>query len=283
MKQILKLFLLLIVASHVSHAQEEALPKIAVADFTSDVSTSLRHGLPDQITERLINSGRFEIYERDKLETIMQEQEFQQSGFSDPQSAVSLGKVMGVHYILTGNISDFGKEVRNFSGYGVRSQTNIYRLSANIRVFDVESGRVLFSKNGTSEETFTQSNSMSMSDDTVETRLSEKLATDMVRTLLAHHAFQEPQDEEDILAEITITSSPEYADVEIDGVFMGNAGDSFKLTEGLHTIKVSLPGHEEWNKKVMVKDGLTFRATLPRKVDTRIEVEVDETQTINNQ
>lgn len=283
MKHSIQLLFLSLFLSAFCGAQDDSLPTIAVADFTSEVSTELRHGLPEEITERLVNSGRFQVYERDKLHAIMNEQEFQQSGFSDPQSAVSIGRIMGVRYILTGNILDFGKEVRNFTGYGVRSKTTIYRLSANMRVIDIESGKVLFSKNGTSEEMSTQSNGLGTSDETVDTRLAKKLATDLMRTLMAHHAFQGVQQEKNKEVEIEISSSPEFADVEIDGVFMGNAGSKFKVTEGLHTIKVSLPGYEEWDKKVLVKEGLSFKATLPRKVDTRIEVDVDKTETITEE
>ena len=85
-------------------ARGEELPSVAVADFTSDQHTTLTHGLPDMIADALVNSKRFDVYEREKLNTIMREQNFQASGFADPQTAVSLGKVAGVHYIVTGQI-----------------------------------------------------------------------------------------------------------------------------------------------------------------------------------
>ena len=54
------------------------LPSIAVADFTSDQwRTTLTHGLPDIISDALVNSGRFDVYEREKLNTVMREQGLQ--------------------------------------------------------------------------------------------------------------------------------------------------------------------------------------------------------------
>ena len=74
---------------------------------------------------------------------------------------------------------------------------------------------------------------------------------------------------------VSINSVPEGADVEIDGVYLGNAGGEFEIGPGVHDIVVSLPGHEVWRKKVKVHSGLTFTATLAKTVDTRIEVDVN--------
>jgi hypothetical protein len=71
------------------------LPSIAVADFTSDKNTTLTHGLPDVISDDLVNSKLFDVYERDKLNSVMREQGLQASGFVDPQTAEK-GSVNGI-------------------------------------------------------------------------------------------------------------------------------------------------------------------------------------------
>jgi 4-methylaminobutanoate oxidase (formaldehyde-forming) len=75
---------------------------------------------------------------------------------------------------------------------------------------------------------------------------------------------------------ITINSNPEGADVEIDGVYLGNAGGEFEVNPGVHEIQVSLPGFETWSKKVKVRDGLSFTATLSEAVDQKIEIQVEQ-------
>src|SRR5258708_18649761 len=87
-----------------SAARGEGLPSIAVADFTSDQRTTLTHGLPDMVADALVNSKRFDVYERGKLDTIMKEHCFQVCGSADPQTAVALGKGAGGRYSLTGPI-----------------------------------------------------------------------------------------------------------------------------------------------------------------------------------
>jgi hypothetical protein len=38
-----------------------------------------------------------------------------------------------------------------------------------------------------------------------------------------------------------------------------------EIPEGMHLVKISLPGYEEWNKKVMVSEGLRIHAALKEK------------------
>jgi len=248
------------------------LPSIAVADFTSDLNTRLTHGLPDILADALVNSKRFDVYEREKLNTIMREQSFQASGFSDPQTAVALGKVAGVHYILTGQIIDYGRETRNFSGYGVNTRTTFYRLKAGIKVVDVKTGKVLFSRNDNAEEKVDEGQSMQSYDTTMDTKLAEEVSAKLVKALLEDDSFKAPDNAAGALIPVKITSEPGNADVEVDGVFYGNAGSDIKLPSGLHLVKVSLTGYEDWSKKVMVKDGLAFNVALTKKVDARIEI-----------
>jgi hypothetical protein len=260
------------------------LPSIAVADFTSDRVAGwewwkdLTHGLPDMIADGLVNSKRFDVYEREKLNTIMREQSFQASGFADPQTAVALGKVAGVHYILTGKILDYGREVRDFAGYGVHTRTSFYRLKAGIKVVDVKTGKLLFSRNDGAEEQVAESSAMNSFDTTMASKLAEEVSAKLLKALLDDDSFK-PKDESAAAAAaagllpVKVTSIPEHADVELDGVFYGNAGSEIKMPAGLHVVNVSLPGYEVWSKKVLVREGLSMDITLTKKVDKRIEVD----------
>ena len=258
------------------------LPSIAVADFTSDTRITyinglraITHGLPDLISDSLVNSRRFDVYEREKLNTVMREQGLQASGVVDPQSAVALGKVAGVHYILTGEIIDYGRESRNFSGYGVRTRSTIYRLKAAIKVIDVQTGKVLFSRRDEAEDTVNEGQGLGVTDTTMDTKLAEEVADKLVKALVDDDSFKAPGQSVAALIPIKITSVPDHADVEVDGVFYGNAGGEVKLPSGLHNVTVSLPGYEKWSKKVLVQEGLSFNAALVRKADARIEVKTE--------
>ena len=255
------------------------LPSIAVADFTSDASITyinglrdITHGLPDLLSDGLVNSGRFDVYERDKLKTIMREQSLQSSGFTDPQTAVALGKVAGVHYILTGQIVDYGRETRDFTGYGVHTRSSNYRLTAAVKVIDVQTGRILFSHRADAQETVNEGEGMNVSDTTMGTKLGEEVSDKLITALENNDSFKAPDASANALVSVKITSQPAHADVEVDGVFYGNAGGDVKLPSGLHLVKISLPGYEDWSKKVLVQDGLSINAALVKTADARIEI-----------
>jgi hypothetical protein len=51
---------------------------------------------------------------------------------------------------------------------------------------------------------------------------------------------------------IVVTSTPDGAEVYIDGAFVGNAPATLKLTAAKHTIKVTLQGYKDWIKDMTV-------------------------------
>lgn len=266
---------LLIVASLLSLSALEGRPTVAVSDFGAREDPTLESVIPNILTERLLNSGRFDVFERERLGSILEEQDLQSSGMVDPDTAVSLGRIVGIDYIITGEIIDFGREVRSFSGYGVRSETVFYRLEAVVRVLETESGRIVFTKTERAEERQNQGAGMVVSDTTIDSRLGRVVGEELAAAVLASSVFEEPEAPGADLATLSITSEPEQASVEIDGIFYGNAGNSFELPSGLHQIRVSLPGYEVWDKRVMVRDGSSFHVPLVRKADIRVEVEED--------
>jgi curli biogenesis system outer membrane secretion channel CsgG len=280
-KHVMKKLILLLLVLSLPTVRAAELPSIAVADFTSEIRSDLewwkdlRHGLPDMISDALVNSKRFDVYEREKLNTIMREQGFQASGFADPQTAVALGKVAGVHYILTGKIIDYGREVRDFAGYGVRTRTSFYRLKAGIKVIDVQTGKVLFSRNDGAEEQVPESSGLYAADTTMASKLAEEVSAKLIKALFDDDMFQQHKESEVALLPVKVSSTPDHADVEVDGVFYGNAGGDIKLPTGLHMITISLPGYEKWSKKVLVQAGLSINAALTKKTDARIEMEVE--------
>jgi hypothetical protein len=162
--------------------------------------------------------------------------------------------------------------VRDFNGYGVHTRTTFYRLKAGVKVLDVKTGKVLFSRNDGAEEQLTGGNYAYDSDSTMDSKLAQEVSDKLMKALLDDDTFKDKQESASTLLPVKITSEPDHADVEVDGVFYGNAGGDIKLPSGLHLVTVSLPGYEKWSKKVLVRDGLSINATLT-KPDVRIELD----------
>ena len=51
---------------------------------------------------------------------------------------------------------------------------------------------------------------------------------------------------------ITVSSTPDGADVYVDDNFVGNAPATLKLSPGKHTVKVSQDGYKAWSKDISV-------------------------------
>lgn len=68
-------------------------------------------------------------------------------------------------------------------------------------------------------------------------------------------------------ATIAVKSSPDNAEVSVDGNFMGNTPASLKLGAGKHTVKVSLAGYKDWSRDITVSAGseMTLSATLEKQ------------------
>ena len=65
---------------------------------------------------------------------------------------------------------------------------------------------------------------------------------------------------------ILVTSSPEGAEITIDGKFMGTTQSTLKLAPGEHTVKMEKSGYKPWNRTVMLNAGsnITIDATLEK-------------------
>jgi protein-tyrosine-phosphatase len=59
-------------------------------------------------------------------------------------------------------------------------------------------------------------------------------------------------------AKLSIASSPDGADIEVDGSFVGNTPSEVQVAEGDHTVLVKKNGFAEWNRKLKVSAGSTI-------------------------
>jgi hypothetical protein len=67
-------------------------------------------------------------------------------------------------------------------------------------------------------------------------------------------------------ARLSIMSSPESADIEIDGNFVGNTPSSLQLLPGEHNIVVKKSGYKSWERKLKVVGGdVNIRAELEKQ------------------
>jgi hypothetical protein len=52
-----------------------------------------------------------------------------------------------------------------------------------------------------------------------------------------------------------VSSTPDAADVEIDGSFVGNTPSTIGVSAGQHRISVQKSGFEPWERKIAISSG----------------------------
>jgi curli biogenesis system outer membrane secretion channel CsgG len=137
-------------------------PRIGVPKFYHQLP-SVGEGIADILTRELFKCGRFDVIERSELETLLSEVDFEQSAYVESSSAAPLGRIKGVDYLLIGKITAFGvkeKEKgigtssfgRNIGLGGLKTEKRIAYASFDIRLVEVETGRVVFADTADGEE-----------------------------------------------------------------------------------------------------------------------------------
>lgn len=136
--------LLALAAGGTAAAQEAALPRLAVMDLKDGGSmgpdaqdlTNLGAGLAAMLTTEMMRNPRAVMVERDQIKNLIAEQGLALSGMVDESTAIQVGKLLGVQYLLQGSYTDaFGQ------------------LRIDVRVVDVETGRLIEARETTRPRT----------------------------------------------------------------------------------------------------------------------------------
>jgi len=62
-------------------------------------------------------------------------------------------------------------------------------------------------------------------------------------------------------ATVSLSSSPDSAEIYIDGEFIGNTPATLKLSPGKHLIRVALTGYKDWSREITTLAGSEVHLT----------------------
>lgn len=96
---------------------EQPLPVVAVLDFNNTTKKfyldELQKSFPSLLKTELSQKRSVFIVERQKIEAILKEQDFVLSDLSeDKDKQAKVGSLIGADYVITGDISENGKQIR---------------------------------------------------------------------------------------------------------------------------------------------------------------------------
>ena len=137
-------------ASELIVAQAQARSRIAVLDFDlADTSgnsaysglfagTGPARGIGDLLTNRLVQSGRYTVIERTRIDEVLREQNFGQSGRVDASTAAEIGRILGVELVVIGSITRFNTGDGETGGSGCIRVPVIGCVGGRVRNHNVE-------------------------------------------------------------------------------------------------------------------------------------------------
>lgn len=155
-------------------------PRLAILDFKAapgcwvgwrfggwgDNMSTISDQLRDLFTTEIANVShrRIRLVERERLQDIRNELQFQQSGEVDTSTVLKVGKLLGVQFVMTGKVTRFAyKESGVKTGWGVGAlvgritgdslagdvagSVNVHKASftgrLDIRLIDIQTGEIL--------------------------------------------------------------------------------------------------------------------------------------------
>jgi curli biogenesis system outer membrane secretion channel CsgG len=162
-------------------AQTPAKHRVAVLDFGyGTVLTSVEaifgsnqdvgKGIVDLLINQLVADGQYRVIERSALDKILKEQNFSNSDRANTATAAKIGNLLGADIIITGDVTQFGRDDKHYGGgggggnwhgvglgqLGLKKDKAVVEVTA--RMVDVNTGEILASATGHGESARSSTN-----------------------------------------------------------------------------------------------------------------------------
>ena len=112
-------------------------------------SKGVGEGMSDMLATALVKSGRYRVMERDKINSLLEEQHLGASGVVTQESAAKAGKMLGVELAVIGTITEFGYKKRTTGGLlkkaGIGADVGQFTatIAVDIRIVNTTTGEIL--------------------------------------------------------------------------------------------------------------------------------------------
>ncbi len=121
------IFLYFIANFIILNATEKRIPVAVLNLETVDFDSSTKIAFSNRLRAELIDAGQFDVMERNRMENLLDEQGFQQTGACNTDECViAAGQILGVSRMIAGSVGRVGK-----------------LFAINVRMIDVATGRIL--------------------------------------------------------------------------------------------------------------------------------------------
>lgn len=141
-------------------AANDDVVRIGVMKFASKasgVSSYQAEAITDEFTRMLASSQSIAVIEREQLAYIAREHRINMSGLVDTSTAVQIGRIAGLQYIITGAVTQFDATTKDEKVIWVHEISHEARVTIDMRVIDVQTAEVVFAIAETGTATYKNS------------------------------------------------------------------------------------------------------------------------------
>ena len=114
----------------------------AVFEGTVESQTSL---LTDELIHQLVATRKFDVLERQRVDDLLREKQFQESDYASPDEASKLARLLGADYFVLGRVDDMGAETVSktvpYSSQVVTQQEGFIKVY--LRIIDARTVRIV--------------------------------------------------------------------------------------------------------------------------------------------
>jgi len=171
-------------------------PRIAVLEFTNKANNDWwwhngAAAAQDIFVTELVKSRKFVVIERERINAIMQEKGLTLSKDIDAKTAMQIGKLLGVNYMLTGALTEYGNTDTNAHGPGVGSlpsfgvHKRVFVAALNARVFNVSTGEIVWADEARKEESSSRVSVGGFGGGVSDDRMFDKVLKPIIQELIA--------------------------------------------------------------------------------------------------
>ncbi|MDD5222886.1 MAG: PEGA domain-containing protein [bacterium] len=217
------------------YAQTEKPKFIAVLDLdiAKAIPAEARVSLSDLLREKLVNTGRFRVVDRNNMDKILKEQGFQLQDCTSKECAVQVGRLLGVEKMVSGNVTKLG-QTYIISAQMTNVETGEIEQMSSDRCGGCEVDQLL---------------------DTIE-NVANKLAGVQVE---AAERAPAPKPKVPETGKLSVTSRPDKAKILINGTDQGTTPNTISgLKPGSYEVRIQKQGFMEYVQKVTVDPGASM-------------------------
>ena len=171
-------------------------PRIAVLEFKSKADNQWWYhngaaAAQDVFVTELVKSGKFRVVDREALAALMQEKNLTLSGDVDPKTAVRVGKLLGVNYLLTGAVTEYGVTEKGAHGSGFGGIPGFsagkkeFVAAMNARLIDTSTGEIVWADEARGTESSTKVSVGGFGGGVDDSRMFDKVMKPVIQQLTA--------------------------------------------------------------------------------------------------